>query len=136
MAGLDSGADDYISKPFDIEELLARMRSLLRRSGNASQSRILRCADLELDVEGRTVSKNGTAIDLTKREFEILQVLMENLGRAMTREMLLEAIWGYDSEVDSKAVDVYISYIRNKIDEPGRPSLIQTLRGLGYVMRK
>ncbi|MFD1774710.1 response regulator transcription factor [Paenibacillus rhizophilus] len=136
VAGLDSGADDYISKPFDIEELLARMRSLLRRSGNASQSRILRCADLELEVEGRTVSKNGTAIDLTKREFEILQVLMENLGRAMTREMLMEAIWGYDSEVDSKAVDVYISYIRNKIDEPGRPSLIQTLRGLGYVMRK
>lgn len=136
VAGLDSGADDYISKPFDIEELLARMRSLLRRSGQANKSRVLRCSDLELDVEGRTVTKNGTAIELTKREFEILQELMENLGRVMTREMLMEAIWGYDSEVDSKAVDVYISYIRNKIDEQGKPSLIQTLRGLGYVMRR
>ncbi|MNV89355.1 Response regulator MprA [compost metagenome] len=97
---------------------------------------MLRCADLELDVDGRTVTRGGTVIEVTKREFEILQALMENMGRAMTREMLMETIWGYDSEVETKAVDVYISYIRNKIDEPGRPSLIHTLRGLGYVMRK
>ncbi|AIQ63984.1 PhoB family transcriptional regulator [Paenibacillus stellifer] len=136
IAGLDSGADDYIPKPFDIEELLARMRSLFRRSGSVQSSRVLRCADLELDVDGRTVTRGGTVIEVTKREFEILQALMENMGRAMTREMLMETIWGYDSEVETKAVDVYISYIRNKIDEPGRPSLIHTLRGLGYVMRK
>lgn len=136
IAGLDSGADDYIAKPFDIEELLARMRSLLRRTGLTAGSHVLRCGDLVLDADGRTVTRKGTAIELTKREFEILQALMENKGRAMTREMLLETIWGYDSEVEPKAVDVYISYIRNKIDEPGIPSLIQTLRGLGYVIRK
>lgn len=134
--GLDSGADDYIPKPFAIEELLARMRSLLRRSGSFNEGRMLQCHDLELDIEGRTLKKAHEIIELTKREFEILMVLMENIGRVMTREMLMESVWGYDSEVDMKVVDVYISYIRSKIDEPGQPSVVQTLRGLGYVIRK
>ncbi|ULO04687.1 response regulator transcription factor [Paenibacillus sp. 19GGS1-52] len=134
--GLDSGADDYIPKPFAIEELLARMRSLLRRSGSLNEGRMLQCHDLELDIEGRTLKKSNEIIELTKREFEILMVLMENIGRVMTREMLMESVWGYDSEVDMKVVDVYISYIRSKIDEPGQPSVVQTLRGLGYVIRK
>ncbi len=134
--GLDSGADDYIPKPFAIEELLARMRSLLRRSGSFNEGRMLQCHDLELDIEGRTLKKANEIIELTKREFEILMVLMENIGRVMTREMLMESVWGYDSEVDMKVVDVYISYIRSKIDEPGQPSVVQTLRGLGYVIRK
>lgn len=134
--GLDSGADDYIPKPFAIEELLARMRSLLRRSGSFNEGRMLQCHNLKLDIEGRTLKKANEIIELTKREFEILMVLMENIGRVMTREMLMESVWGYDSDVDMKVVDVYISYIRSKIDEPGQPSVVQTLRGLGYVIRK
>jgi DNA-binding response OmpR family regulator len=134
--GLDSGADDYIPKPFAIEELLARMRSLLRRAGSLNEGRLLVCHDLELDIDGRTLKKGTEFVDLTKREFEILLVLMQNMGRVMTREMLMELVWGYDSDVDMKVVDVYISYLRSKIDHPGQPSVVQTLRGLGYVVRK
>lgn len=136
IRGLDSGADDYILKPFAMEELLARMRSLLRRAGNFNTGRMLIFRDLEMDIDGRALRKKKIFVNLTKREFEILLVLMENRGRVMTREMLLETIWGYDSEVDVKVVDVYISYLRSKIDEVGQPSIVQTMRGLGYVIRK
>lgn len=134
--GLDSGADDYIAKPFAIEELLARMRSLLRRTGSLCQGQLLVCQDLQLDPLGRTLTKSGEALELTKREFDILLVLMQNMGRVMTREKLMESVWGYETEVDMKVVDVYISYLRGKIDTPGEPSIVQTLRGLGYVIRK
>ncbi|WP_039836842.1 response regulator transcription factor [Paenibacillus sonchi] len=134
--GLDSGADDYIAKPFAIEELLARMRSLLRRTGSLCQGQLLVCQDLQLDPLGRTLTKSGEALDLTKREFDILLVLMQNMGRVMTREKLMESVWGYETDVDMKVVDVYISYLRGKIDTPGEPSIVQTLRGLGYVIRK
>lgn len=136
IRGLDSGADDYIPKPFAIEELLARMRALLRRTGTFNTGRMLVFRDLEMDIDGRALRKKKMFVNLTKREFEILLVLMENRGRVMTREMLLETIWGYDSEVDIKVVDVYISYLRSKIDEVGQPSIVQTMRGLGYVIRK
>ncbi|MFD5021016.1 response regulator transcription factor [Paenibacillus sp. NPDC058367] len=136
IRGLDSGADDYILKPFAMEELLARMRSLLRRAGTFNTGRMLIFRDLEIDIDGRALRKKKIFVNLTKREFEILLVLMENRGRVMTREMLLETIWGYDSEVDVKVVDVYISYLRSKIDEVGQPSIVQTMRGLGYVIRK
>ncbi|MCE3201181.1 response regulator transcription factor [Paenibacillus sonchi] len=134
--GLDSGADDYIAKPFAIEELLARMRSLLRRTGSLCQGQLLVCQDLQLDPLGRTLTKSGEALELTKREFDILLVLMQNMGRVMTREKLMESVWGYETDVDMKVVDVYISYLRGKIDTPGEPSIVQTLRGLGYVIRK
>lgn len=136
IRGLDSGADDYILKPFAMEELLARMRSLLRRAGTFNTGRMLIFRDLEIDIDGRALRKKKIFVNLTKREFEILLVLMENRGRVMTREMLLETIWGYDSEVDVKVVDVYISYLRSKIDEVGQPSIVETMRGLGYVIRK
>ncbi|MEC0236395.1 response regulator transcription factor [Paenibacillus kribbensis] len=135
VMGLDSGADDYIPKPFAIEELLARMRSLLRRSGFVEDSKQIAYNGLVLDSEARILTKDQQIIELTKREFDLLSILMHNIGRVMTRERLLELIWGYDSEVETNVVDVYIRYLRSKIDEPGEPSFIQTLRGLGYVIR-
>ncbi|MEC0182849.1 response regulator transcription factor [Paenibacillus peoriae] len=135
VMGLDSGADDYIPKPFAIEELLARMRSLLRRSGVVEDSKQITYNGLVLDSEARILTKDQQIIELTKREFDLLSILMHNIGRVMTRERLLELIWGYDSEVETNVVDVYIRYLRSKIDEPGEPSFIQTLRGLGYVIR-
>ncbi|WP_179032393.1 response regulator transcription factor [Paenibacillus kribbensis] len=135
VMGLDSGADDYIPKPFAIEELLARMRSLLRRSGFVEDSKQIAYNGLMLDSEARILTKDQQIIGLTKREFDLLSILMHNIGRVMTRERLLELIWGYDSEVETNVVDVYIRYLRSKIDEPGEPSFIQTLRGLGYVIR-
>ncbi|MGW9527685.1 response regulator transcription factor [Paenibacillus terrae] len=135
VMGLDSGADDYIPKPFAIEELLARMRSLFRRSGFVEDSKQITYNGLVLDSEARILTKDQQIIELTKREFDLLSILMHNIGRVMTRERLLELIWGYDSEVETNVVDVYIRYLRSKIDEPGEPSFIQTLRGLGYVIR-
>jgi DNA-binding response OmpR family regulator len=135
VMGLDSGADDYIPKPFAIEELLARMRSLLRRSGFVEDSKQITYNGLVLDSEARILTKDQQIIELTKREFDLLSILMHNIGRVMTRERLLELIWGYDSEVETNVVDVYIRYLRSKIDEPGEPSFVQTLRGLGYVIR-
>ncbi|ADM70055.1 Response regulator ArlR [Paenibacillus polymyxa E681] len=135
VMGLDSGADDYIPKPFAIEELLARMRSLLRRSGFVEDSKQITYNGLVLDSEARILTKDQQIIELTKREFDLLSILMHNIGRVMTRERLLELIWGYDSEVETNVVDVYIRYLRSKIDEPGEASFIQTLRGLGYVIR-
>ncbi|MGG4218006.1 response regulator transcription factor [Paenibacillus jamilae] len=135
VMGLDSGADDYIPKPFAIEELLARMRSLLRRSGFVEDSKQITYNGLVLDSEARILTKDQQIIELTKREFDLLSILMHNIGRVMTRERLLELIWGYDSEVETNVVDVYIRYLRSKIDKPGEPSFIQTLRGLGYVIR-
>lgn len=132
---LDSGADDYIPKPFAIEELRARIRSLLRRAGTLNNKRQLVFRDLELDIDGRSLKKKNIYVNLTKREFEVLLVLMKNMGRVMTREMLMESIWGYDTDVNIKVVDVYISYLRSKIDETGQPSVVQTMRGLGYVIR-
>ncbi|KJD45810.1 response regulator transcription factor [Paenibacillus terrae] len=136
VMGLDSGADDYIPKPFAIEELLARMRSLLRRSGSVEDTTQIIYNGLVLDSEARILTKDQQIIELTKREFDLLSILMQNIGRVMTRERLMELIWGYDSEVETNVVDVYIRYLRSKIDEPGEPSFIQTLRGLGYVIRR
>lgn len=133
---LDPGGDTDVRRPQVLEELLAQMKELLNRMDSQQENNLLIVRDLVLDIEGRIVKRNELPIRLTKREFEIIRVLMKNSGRVMTREMLLEAVWGYDSEVDIKVVDVYISYLRSKIDLAGQPSMIQTMRGLGYVIRK
>ena len=136
--GLDSGADDYIPKPFAIEELLARMRALFRRTDAETTlgSQVLRCKDLIVETESRIVKRGDEVLHLTKREYELLLTLLSNKNRVMTREMLLELVWGYESEVETNVVDVYIRYLRNKIDRANEGSLIETVRGFGYVMRE
>lgn len=135
--GLDSGADDYIPKPFAIEELLARIRAVGRRSsGLGTEQDELQTGDLKLCMSKREVLRGTRIIDLTKREFDLLAYLMANANIVMTRDQLLDHVWGYDTDVETNVVDVYIRYVRNKIDEPGSDSLIQTVRGTGYVIRK
>lgn len=128
--GLDSGADDYLVKPFQVAELLARIRALLRRPGGGSP--VLRVGDLELDPATRQVSRGDRTIDLSGTEYSLLEYLMRNAGRTLTRSMILQHVWRYDFEGNDKVLDVYVSYLRKKIDEG--PSLIQTVRGVGYRM--
>nr|MBN2901831.1 response regulator transcription factor [Limosilactobacillus mucosae] len=140
VSGLDHGADDYIVKPFAIEELLARVRALLRRisieGGNAkSHQTTVTYKDLTIEKENRVVRRGDEIINLTKREYELLLILMENINVVMSRKELLSKVWGYDSKVETNVVDVYIRYLRNKIDRPGEKSYIQTVRGTGYVIR-
>ncbi|WP_027417723.1 response regulator transcription factor [Aneurinibacillus terranovensis] len=137
VSGLDSGADDYIPKPFAIEELLARMRALFRRVENqAEETPLLMYKHIEVNTESQTVKRNGENVMLTRREYELLTTLLRNINRVMTRDMLLDQVWGYDSAVETNVVDVYIRYLRNKLDLPGEDSFIQTVRGMGYVIRK
>lgn len=140
VSGLDQGADDYIVKPFAIEELLARLRALFRRLDHeeeqrSSQQPTVEYRDLVIEKANRVVRRNDEIIELTKREYELLLFLMENLNMVMSRDVLLDKVWGYTSEVETNVVDVYIRYLRNKIDLPGKDSYIQTVRGTGYVMR-
>ena len=141
VSGLDQGADDYIVKPLAIEELLARLRALFRRidhnkeEKNQSQQSSVKYRNLVIEKKGRIVKRDDQVIDLTKREYELLLYLMENLNTVMSREVLLDKVWGYKTEVETNVVDVYIRYLRNKIDVPGKDSYIQTVRGTGYVMR-
>ena len=140
VSGLDHGADDYIVKPFAIEELLARVRALLRRinieDGNATTHQTtVTYKDLTIEKENRVVRRGDEVINLTTREYELLLILMENIKVVMSRSELLSKVWGYDSEVETNVVDVYIRYLRNKIDRPGDKSYIQTVRGTGYVIR-
>lgn len=140
VSGLDQGADDYIVKPFAIEELLARLRALFRRIETEDEQRSLqqptvKYRDLVIEKANRIVRRNNEVIELTKREYELLLFLMENLNMVMSREVLLDKVWGYTSEVETNVVDVYIRYLRNKIDVAGQDSYIQTVRGTGYVMR-
>ena len=140
VSGLDHGADDYIVKPFAIEELLARVRALLRRisieEDNASDHQTkVTYKDLVIEKENRIVRRDEEVINLTKREYELLLILMENINVVMSRKDLLSKVWGYDTNVETNVVDVYIRYLRNKIDRPGEPSYIQTVRGTGYVIR-
>ncbi|MES1042590.1 response regulator transcription factor [Peribacillus simplex] len=135
ISGLDSGADDYISKPFQIEELLARMRAIFRRTEIPLINKKLSYKDLDLDLESRIVKRGNEIIELTKKEFDLLFLLMKNVNRVLTREFILEEIWGYDTIIETNIVDVYISYLRSKVDGKEKESYIQTIRGTGYVLR-
>lgn len=136
VIGLDYGADDYIVKPFDIEELLARLRALLRRNKNEDGGEhLLVVGNLQIDKEAFTVFCDHQLIELTKTEFELLKLLAMNKRHVMTREKVLTAIWGYDNEVETNVVDVYIRYLRNKLKPFGQDQLIETVRGVGYVIR-
>lgn len=135
VTGLQTGADDYVSKPFAIEELLARMEVIFRRSDKAIKKEKLKFKDIELDIEGRIVKKDGEIIELTNTEFQLLLTFMRNKNRVLTREILLDNVWGYNSEAETNIVDVYVRYIRNKLDKNEKEKYIQTVRGVGYVMR-
>ena len=141
VSGLDFGADDYLVKPFAIEELLARIRSLLRRIAIETESSdkhrsIINFKDLRIEKENRIARRDDQIINLTKREYDLLLTLVENINVVQSREQLLKEVWGFDSEVETNVVDVYIRYLRNKIDDPeSKASYIQTVRGTGYVMR-
>lgn len=141
VSGLDHGADDYIVKPFAIEELLARIRAILRRVEldkdlrNRARTN-LTFRDIVIEKDNRVVRRGGKIIDLTKREYDLLYTLVENRNIVLTRERLLNKVWGYENEVETNVVDVYIRYLRNKIDIPQEPSYIQTVRGAGYVVRE
>ncbi len=136
VAGLDAGADDYLVKPFALEELLARLRALLRRTSVVSPSTTLQVADLTLDPSTRTVHRGGRTISLTKTEFDLLELLMHNAGIVLTRDLIYERIWGYDFETTSNSLDVYVGYLRRKTEEGGEHRLIHTVRGVGYVARE
>ncbi|MGX8709631.1 response regulator transcription factor [Caproiciproducens sp. R1] len=136
VSGLDSGASDYITKPFAIEELLARIRTALRKTMPQQENTVLSCCGVTLDTARRTVTVNGTPVELTKREFDLLHYLMKNKGLVISRETLLENVWGFDFTGETNAVDVYVRYLRGKIDDVFGLKLIQTVRGVGYVIKE
>lgn len=136
VAGLDTGADDYITKPFEIEELLARIRVILRHQHHQeSADSQLHVGDITLNTRSRQVQRNGNLVQLTQREYELLLVLMKNAGQTMTRDELLDAVWGVDFEGQPNVVDVYVRYLRHKLDEEhAEVPLIHTVRSVGYVL--
>ena len=143
VAGLQAGADDYLVKPFAVEELVARLQALLRRSagengenGDDGAGASLEVGDLVVDPAGRTVTRGGREIDLTRREFELIEVFARNPGIVLERDRLLELVWGYDWAADTNVVDVFVSYLRRKLEADGGPRMIQTVRGVGFVLRE
>ncbi len=135
VAGLDAGADDYVVKPFALEELLARLRALLRRVSSDGLD-VLRFGDLELSPSTREVTRGDEAIELTRTEFSLLELFMTNPRQVLTRSIIFERVWGYDFGFGSNSLDVYIGYLRRKTEEGGKPRLIQTIRGVGYALRE
>ncbi len=137
VSGLDLGANDYITKPFQIEELLARIRAALRQSpeNDKGEKKWLQAANLKLNESTHEAYRDGNLIDLTPREFNLLAYLMKNQRQVLNREQILDAVWGYDYYGDTKVVDVYIRYLRNKMDKPYEPLLIHTVRGVGYILK-
>jgi two-component system response regulator MprA len=148
IAGLDAGADDYVVKPFDVEEVFARLRALLRRtsSGNGAlvdvpkepqhSDRQIEAAGLRMDMQARRAWRGGRELELTRTEFELLELLVRNAGIVLDHSTIYDRIWGYDFGPGSKNLAVYVGYLRRKLDDPGAPALIHTVRGVGYVLRE
>lgn len=134
VAGLDAGADDYMPKPFDLDELLARLRALLRRVADPDED-LLTAGPLRLDVRRRALTSNGTPVDLTRTEFSILELLMRNDGIVLERSTIYDRVWGYDFGSSSRSLDVHVGYLRRKLEADGSPRLIDTVRGVGFVLR-
>ena len=134
VLGLDAGADDYLTKPFAFQELVARVRALLRRR-NEEAPAVLQIADLTLDPARRIATRGGEKIDLTLKEFALLEYFLRNPGRVLTRTMIIEHVWNYDFDTMTNVVDVYVNYLRKKIDAGRETKLIQTVRGMGYVLQ-
>jgi two-component system response regulator MprA len=135
VAGLEAGADDYLVKPYASVELIARSRALLRRSSLSGATELLRYADLKLDPAARLAWRGERQVDLTKTEFDLLEILVFNAGVVLSRDTLYERIWGYDFETSSRSLDVYVGYLRSKLEADGEPRLVQTVRGVGFVLR-
>ncbi len=135
VAGLDAGADDYVVKPFALEELSARVRSMLRRTLVTEETQNLVVADLVLDLRSRTAHRGKRELVLTKTEFDLLELLMQNVGIVLERDMLYDRIWGFNFETGSRSLDVYIGYLRRKTEEGGEPRVLHTIRGVGYIVR-
>lgn len=151
IAGLDAGADDYVVKPFDVEEVFARLRALLRRTSEAngpapvdvpkqapaeSSGRLIEAAGLRMDPQARRVWRGTRELEMTRTEFELLELLVRNAGIVLDHSTIYDRIWGYDFGPGSKNLAVYVGYLRRKLDEPGAPQLIHTVRGVGYVLRE
>ncbi|HEY5478926.1 MAG TPA: response regulator transcription factor [Gaiellaceae bacterium] len=135
VAGLDAGADDYVTKPFDLEELLARLRALLRRAGSPSDQ-VLRFADLVLDPMAHEVRRGDRLIEVTRTEFLLLELFLLNPRQVLSRSIIFERVWGYDFGPSSNSLEVYIGYLRRKTESGGEPRLIHTVRGVGYILRE
>jgi DNA-binding response OmpR family regulator len=135
VTGLDAGADDYLAKPFDYDELLARVRALLRRSSREPDATVVRVGDLTVDLVSRDVTRQGRPITLTQKEYGLLEYLVRHVGTPVTREQISEHVWRQPFDANTNIVDVYINYLRKKLDVPGLPSLVHTVRGVGYVLR-
>jgi two-component system response regulator MprA len=136
VKGLDAGADDYLVKPFVLDELLARLRALLRRSGVGAPGQVLRFSDLTLDPVAHQVKRGGREIELTRTEFLLLELFMLHPRQVLTRSVIFERVWGYDFGPDSNSLEVYVSYLRRKLEAAGEPRLLHTVRGVGYVLRE
>lgn len=141
VSGLDAGADDYLVKPFELDELFARIRALLRRSsyaaaaGQATESEVLSFADLRMDLATREVTRGTRTVELTRTEFTLLEMFLAHPRQVLTREQILKAVWGFDFEPSSNSLDVYVMYLRRKTEGGGEPRLVHTVRGVGYVLR-
>ena len=135
VAGLDAGADDYLVKPFALDELFARLRALLRRGASEEEEKLV-FGDLELDTRTREVVRDGEPIELTRTEFQLLELFLRNPRQVLTRSVIYERVWGYDFGFGSNSLDVYVGYLRRKTEAGGQTRLIQTIRGVGYALRE
>lgn len=135
VTGLDTGADDYLVKPFANKELLARIRALTRRTGNLAGTETMHAGPFSLDLTQRQVRRNDELLALTTKEFQLLELFMRNPGKVLSKEVILDRVWGPDADVIGNAVENYVHFLRKKVDIPGQPSFIETVRGVGYVFK-